>query len=72
MLLIGGSMNQDSLRQKLQEIVSSGLSAVAISKVVNISTLDLSRFKNAQIGLIDADAQRLERYLDKVQIPTSI
>lgn len=65
-------MNQELLRNKLQEITSLGLSAVAISRVVRISKLDLSRFKNGQICLIDSDARRLERYLEMVQIPTSI
>lgn len=65
-------MNQEELREKLSEIISSGLSAVAISNVTGISKIDLSRFKNGQINLIDADADKLEKYLSLVQIPTSI
>lgn len=62
-------MNQDTLRKKLSEIIESGLSASAISKVTNISRIDLSRFKNRQICLIDYDAEKLKEYLDKVVIP---
>ena len=65
-------MNQEELREKLSEIISSGLSAVAISNVTGISKIDLSRFKNGQINLIDADADKLNKYLSLVHIPTSI
>lgn len=65
-------MNQEELREKLSEIISNGLSAVAISKTTGISKIDLSRFKNGQINLIDSDADKLEKYLSLVQIPTSI
>lgn len=65
-------MNQEELREKLSEIISSGLSAVAISNVTGIGKIDLSRFKNGQINLIDSDADKLEKYLSLVQIPTSI
>ena len=56
----------------MSEIISKGLSAVAISKATGISKIDLSRFKNGQINLIDSDADKLEKYLSLVQIPTSI
>lgn len=65
-------MNQEELREKLSDIISSGLSAVAISNVTGISKIDLSRFKNGQINLIDADADKLNKYLSLVHIPTSI
>ena len=65
-------MNQEELREKLSEIISNGLSAVAISKATGISKIDLSRFKNGQINLIDADADKLNKYLSLVHIPTSI
>ena len=65
-------MIQEDLREKLSDIISNGLSAVAISKATGISKIDLSRFKNGQINLIDSDADRLEKYLSLVQIPTSI
>lgn len=62
-------MNQSFLRDKLSEIIEAGLSACAISKATNISKIDLSRFKNKQIYLIDVDAEKLKEYLDKVVIP---
>lgn len=64
--------NQNELRNKLSAIISSGLSASSISKVTNISRIDLSRFKNGQICLIDSDAEYLEKYLDMVNIPTNL
>ena len=68
----GGCMNQDALRKKLSEIIELGLSASSISKATNISRIDLSRFKNGQICLNSFNAKCLEKYLDKVCIPTSI
>lgn len=65
-------MTQGDLREKMSEIISKGLSAVAISKATGISKIDLSRFKNGQINLIDSDADKLEKYLSLVQIPISI
>ena len=65
-------MNQEEIREKLLEIVSSGLSVNSISKVTNISRIDLSRFKNRQINLIDSDLATLEKFLEQVNIPTSI
>lgn len=65
-------MTQGDLREKMSEIISNGLSAVAISKATGISKIDLSRFKNGQINLIDSDADKLQKYLSLVQIPTSI
>lgn len=63
---------QDRLRDKLSDIMVSGLSATSISKATNISRIDLSRFKNGQICLIESDADRLETFLDKVVIPNSV
>lgn len=62
-------MNQDSLREKLNSIVASGLTAKAIAKNTGISTDNLSRFKNGHICLVADDADRLEEYLNKVVIP---
>lgn len=63
---------QELVRNKLSEVILSGLSAASISKVTNISNVDLSRFKNRQINLIDSDLERLQKYLELTQIPTSI
>ena len=65
-------MIQNDIRIMLSDIISLGLSAVAISNVTGISKIDLSRFKNGQINLIDADADKLDKYLSLVHIPTSI
>lgn len=62
-------MNQDSLREKLNSIVASGLTAKAIAKSTGISTDNLSRFRNGHICLVVDDANRLKAYLDKVVIP---
>lgn len=63
---------QDELRNKLSAIMASGLSATSISKATNISRIDLSRFKNGQICLIEADADNLRKYLELVVIPECI
>ncbi len=63
---------QELVRNKLSEVISAGLSAASISKVTNISNVDLSRFKNRQINLIDSDLEKLQKYLEITQIPTSI
>lgn len=65
-------MNQEELREKLSGAVSSGLSANSIAKVTGINRIDLSRFKNKQINLIDSDLMKLGKFLEQVQIPTSI
>ena len=65
-------MIQSELRKRLSDIISNGLSAVAISNVTGISKIDLSRFKNGQINLINEDMNKLEKYLSLVQIPTEI
>ena len=65
-------MEQEKIREKLLCVISSGLSANAIAKVTNISGIDLSRFKNRQINLIDSDLEKLNCYLEQVKIPTSI
>ena len=64
--------NQKELRDKLAYIIDLGLSATSISKATHISRIDLSRFKNEQIGLVESDAEKLKQYLDKVTIPDSI
>ena len=63
---------QELIRNRLSEVISAGLSAASISKVTNISNVDLSRFKNRQINLIDSDLEKLQKYLKLTQIPTSI
>lgn len=62
-------MNQEELREKLNNIIAAGLVAKAIAKKVNISVDNLSRFKNGHICLLKNDADRLEKYLNQVVIP---
>lgn len=65
-------MEQEKLRDRLSDTISLGLSAVAISRATNISKIDLSRFKNGQINLIESDMQKLQMYLEQIKIPKSI
>lgn len=59
----------DALRDKLNDIVESGLSAKAIAKNIGFSENDLSRFRNHKLCLRRTDAEILLNYLDKVVIP---
>lgn len=65
-------MTQEELRNKLATTISSGLSAVSISRATNISRIDLSRFKNGQIYLTMENAEKLKRFLEQIKIPTSV
>lgn len=62
-------MNQDSLREKLNHVIASGLVAKAISARTGITTDVLSRFKNGYVCLCVDDANKLEVYLNKVVLP---
>lgn len=62
-------MNQDSLRERLNHVIASGLVAKAISARTGITTDVLSRFKNGYVCLLENDFQRLKDYLDKVILP---
>lgn len=62
-------MDQELLRNKLNDVIASGLVAKAISKSTSIPTDTLSRFKNRHICLCPSDANKLKAYLDKVVIP---
>lgn len=62
-------MDQDLLRERLKQVITSGLVAKAISKRTGITTDVLSRFKNNQVCLKPNDADRLKAYLDKVMLP---
>lgn len=64
-----GKMFQQDLRNKFISIVQAGLSAKSIAEYVDIDYKDLSRFKNGHICLCEDDADRLEKYLDRVVIP---
>ena len=65
-------MNQEELRNKLISIVDSGLNARAIASHAKISYDILAKYKQGKMYLIPTDADKLEKYLSLVQIPTSI
>ncbi len=62
-------MDQELLRERLNDVIASGLVAKAISKHTNITTDVLSRFKNGHVCLCPNDADKLKAYLDHVVIP---
>ena len=62
-------MDQELLRERLNDVIASGLVAKAISKHTNITTDVLSRFKNGYVCLCPNDADKLKAYLDQVVIP---
>ena len=62
-------MGQESLRERLNTVIASGLAAKAISKRTGVTPDVLSRFKNGHVCLCPEDADKLKRYLDKVVIP---
>ena len=62
-------MCQEELKQKLINIITSGLTARAISNHTHITYDILAKFKQGKLYLCPNDAERLETYLDKVVIP---
>ena len=65
-------MNQEKLREDLIAVVGSGLNARAIAKYTGITYDILAKFKQNKLCLTSIDANKLEKYLSLVQIPTSI
>ena len=65
-------MNQKELRDKLIAVVDSGRNARAIANHTKISYDVLAKYKQGKMYLIPTDADKLEKYLSLVQIPTSI
>ena len=61
--------NQDSLREKLNHVIASGLVAKAISIRTGVPADVLSRFKNGHVCLCVDDAYSLQNYLDKIVLP---
>ncbi len=59
----------DALRDKLDEIIESGLSAKAIAKNIGFSENNLSRFRNHKLCIRRAEAEILLNYLNKIVIP---
>lgn len=65
-------MNQTDLRNKLIYVIENGLVAKIIAQKTDIPQDVLSRFKNGKVCLCEPDADKLEKYLSLIQIPTSI
>lgn len=63
-------MNQMDLRNRLICVVDNGLVAKIIAQKTEIPPDILSRFKNGKVCLCQEDADRLEKYLSLVRIPT--
>ncbi len=61
--------NNDSVRNKLIEILNQGLMLKAIALNVGIDASDLSRFKGGKDCLKETDVEVLSKYLDAVVIP---
>ena len=61
--------NNDSVRNKLIEIIGQGLLLKAIAVNAGISESDLSKFKRGMNSLKDLDVDRLSEYLNAVVIP---
>ena len=61
--------NNDSIRNKLIEIINQGLMLKAIAVNVGIDVNDLSRFKGGMECLKQSDIEILSEYLDEVHIP---
>lgn len=65
-------MSQNDLRNMLICVLKNGLVAKIIAEKTSIPPDILSRFKNGKVCLCETDADKLEKYLSFVQIPTSI
>jgi hypothetical protein len=61
--------NNDSVRNKLIEIISQGLMLKSIAINIGVDVNDLSRFKNGMNCLKQSDVEVLSEYLDEVHIP---
>ena len=61
--------NNDLVRQKLIDIMNSGLKLKAIALNVGVDSSDLSHFKNGRNSLKDSDIHLVSDYLDNVVIP---
>ena len=65
-------MNQEELRNRLIAIIGSGLSARAIADHTKLSYDVLAKFKQGKLYLLPVDADKLDKYLSLVKIPTEI
>ena len=65
-------MKQNDLRNKLICVLENGLVAKIIAQRTEIPPDVLSRFKNGKVCLCQKDADKLDKYLSLVKIPTEI
>lgn len=61
--------NNDSIRNKLIEIINQGLMLKSIALNVGVDVNDLSRFKGGMDCLKQSDVEILSEYLNEVHIP---
>lgn len=62
-------VDQDLLRINLLKLLNFGMKLNSIAERVEITAIDLSRFKNGQIYLKRENAERLSSFLDEIKIP---
>lgn len=65
----GMIVDQDLLRINLLKLLNFGMKLNSIAERVDITAIDLSRFKNGQIYLKRENAERLSNFLEKIKIP---
>lgn len=63
------SLNSNSVRTKLMDIMNRGLMLKSIAVNAGISESELSRFKNGVDALKESDMKLLADYLDVINIP---
>lgn len=61
--------NNDSVRNKLIEIIDKGLMLKAVALNIGVDVNDLSRFKGGMNCLKESDVEILSEYLEAVVIP---
>lgn len=61
--------NNNSVRNKLTEIISQGLMLKSIALNIGVDVNDLSRFKGGMDCLKQSDVEILSEYLNEVYIP---
>lgn len=65
-------MNQDLLRIELIKLVKFGMKLSSLAEKANISSNELSSYKNGYKYLKKEDAERLSNLLEQISIPTLI
>lgn len=63
-------MDQEELKSRLITVIDSGLNARAIAKHIGIAYDTLSKYKQGRLYLCPEDANKLDKYLSAINIPT--